>query len=261
MAMRTAVGAGPDIPVVALPSGRLDGWRGLAALGAAGILLALVTFTVLVGEVVPPAAAGALVFAAGIVLTARHPGRAGPLLIGLASLGLLLSNSRNLAYGLTVPNDVVDFGLSALILLGAACGVAGAVPLARPGGVRVARSLAPRVLGGGAGALAVLAVVASAVLRLGVPDAVAQAGDLTVESQGLTFTTTSLRASAGTVAVAYANPDPGSHTFTIDALGVDLVVPGGTTGRAQFDAPAGTYRFYCAVPAHRPTMHGTLTVG
>ena len=60
----------------------------------------------------------------------------------------------------------------------------------------------------------------------------------------------------GEVAVFVENKDTMLHTFTIEELGVDLRIPGDSTARVEFDAPAGTYEYVCAPNAD--VMSGTL---
>jgi plastocyanin len=52
------------------------------------------------------------------------------------------------------------------------------------------------------------------------------------------------------------------HNFTIDALGVQVVVPPGGSGEVTLVDPApGTYPFYCSVSGHQEAgMVGTITV-
>jgi len=57
------------------------------------------------------------------------------------------------------------------------------------------------------------------------------------------------------------NRDVWWHTFTIDALHVDVQVPSSGKRNVTFNAAPGTYTFYCAVPGHAALgMKGTLTV-
>jgi len=54
----------------------------------------------------------------------------------------------------------------------------------------------------------------------------------------------------------------GQHTFTIDELGVNVMLPHGETTRVEFTPEqAGTFQFYCAVPGHRGAGQvGTIVV-
>jgi plastocyanin len=63
------------------------------------------------------------------------------------------------------------------------------------------------------------------------------------------------------VTVAVRNRDLFWHTFTIDALGVDVAVPVGRLRSASFEARPGTYSYYCRIPGHETLgMRGTITV-
>jgi plastocyanin len=84
---------------------------------------------------------------------------------------------------------------------------------------------------------------------------------VTIESRNAAYSTTSLAAPRGQVTVVLTNRDLFWHTFTIHQLGVDLEAPLGGTREVTFTAPAGSYRFYCRVPAHAAAgMRGTLTI-
>ena len=67
-----------------------------------------------------------------------------------------------------------------------------------------------------------------------------------------------------TVALRLENPDGVAHTFTVDELGVDALMPAGKNSLALFKpTKPGTYTFYC-IPhydkASGQGMHGTLVV-
>jgi plastocyanin len=84
---------------------------------------------------------------------------------------------------------------------------------------------------------------------------------MVLATEGLKFSSTALSATSGQITVAMANHDLFWHTFTVDALGVDLKVPVGGEQTVTFNAPPGTYTFYCAVPGHDLAgMRGTLVV-
>lgn len=109
-----------------------------------------------------------------------------------------------------------------------------------------------------------LAVVAFLVAVAAVV-AVRQLGDdgdrhtLVLAASELEYSSSVLEGRSGEVAVAFANTDAVTHTFTIPALGVDLVVGAGEAATATFRAGPGTYRFVCTVPGHDgPGMRGEL---
>ncbi len=84
-----------------------------------------------------------------------------------------------------------------------------------------------------------------------------------VTAQNIKFSPTALTARVGeTVALQLVNRDSTPHTFTIDALQVNVAMPPGKTVLALFrPTSSGVYTFYCDVPGHRDSgMSGTLTV-
>ena len=129
-------------------------------------------------------------------------------------------------------------------------------------------ALAGLIAAVGVGARVVpLAVLVGAVGLVGIAAAttddglVAHPGDVRVSGKNVHFKPERLRAHDGTVTVVFKNRDLFWHTFTMDALDVDLRVPVKATRRMKFDAAPGTYHFYCAIPGHDAAgMHGTLTV-
>jgi plastocyanin len=81
----------------------------------------------------------------------------------------------------------------------------------------------------------------------------------------LAFSTTSLKAKAGTVTIDFTNKAPLPHNFTLasssgSVLGATPTFQGGTKS-LKLSLKAGTYTFYCSVPGHRAGgMQGTLVV-
>lgn len=80
-----------------------------------------------------------------------------------------------------------------------------------------------------------------------------------VTADHIKFTSATLEAHSGqTVTLQLVNHDSTPHTFTIDALHVNVQMPPGQTVLALFvPAKAGTYTFYCSL---HPSMTGTITV-
>ena len=77
----------------------------------------------------------------------------------------------------------------------------------------------------------------------------------------MAFVPDTLRTGGGKVTVAVRNRDLFWHTFTIDALGVDLKAPVGRLRSVTFEAQPGTYSYYCRIPGHATLgMRGTITV-
>ena len=110
-------------------------------------------------------------------------------------------------------------------------------------------------------AVFIVALIAGTVSQRASKAEAARTGDVRVEMRNTAFLQTALNVHDGSISVAVANHDLFWHTFTIDALHVNVDVPIGANRRVTFNAPAGTYEFYCRVPGHRSAgMHGTLIV-
>jgi plastocyanin len=189
----------------------------------------------------------------GLVLLHR-PGRTGVVVIGVAAILFLLGNLPFVASDLSHPSSFVQFSTT---VLGTVTAVVGA--LAMVGAlVRWPERAAGR-LGGLAVIIVLLGLGFSVVASLFVTNQAAEPGDITVEAKETEFVPDTLRAKAGLVAVHVGNEDLSRHTFTIDALDVDLEIPGGKSRRVEFQAVPGTYDIECDVPGHED-MEGTLTV-
>ncbi len=197
------------------------------------------------------AAAVGLGFVIGLVLLRRRKGLTGRLVLLLLFVDVLgwmmLGTITNIAGGEPLLAVATPAALSVTSITGAIATVA-----AWRGG-RNGRG--PLVVAGVAAGLWVLALLAG--LITSDTDVVA---DVQVQSENVLFTPTSLQVGSGPVTVELANSDLFWHTFTIDELDVDLAVPVSGSRQTTFDAPPGTYRFYCRIPGHESRMAGTLTV-
>jgi plastocyanin len=153
---------------------------------------------------------------------------------------------------LLVPAALVAFSLAGLI------GAVGAIIHLRDTG-------AGRVAAGPTGILAVLFIFASLGLVWAMTDADVQAvpqGAVEVQTVNVAYVPRSIEAPSGKVTVAVRNRDLFWHTFTIDALKVDVRAPVGRLRTATFEAKPGTYTYYCRIPGHVTLgMRGTLRVG
>jgi plastocyanin len=95
------------------------------------------------------------------------------------------------------------------------------------------------------------------------PSAGTSSAMVQIETRDVSFHPTALTIPAsGTSEIFVHNAGRVVHTFTIDALGVQVVVSPGGTDVATIVAPApGVYEFYCSVSGHKQAgMVGTLTV-
>ena len=82
-------------------------------------------------------------------------------------------------------------------------------------------------------------------------------------TQGLKFTTKTLKAKSGTVTFQFKNPASIPHGLAIQGHGVNKSSKVVTNGSATLtlNLKPGKYTFYCPVPGHRAAgMVGTLTV-
>jgi plastocyanin len=195
-------------------------------------------------------------FVIGLLLRWRWR-RVGAVWLGVVSLGELLSSAPFLGDALTHPETLTDFLPLVVFTVATLVGSVAAIPAFRRGRGPDLPSRSATAVAAAATVLLVLATGVSVVAAAGVDSAQAQAGDLRLTAKDFQFDQTSMTVTDGTVAVAVTNDDTTRHTFTIDALGVDLNVPPGTTQRVTFGADAGTYRFYCRP---HPNMTGNLAV-
>jgi len=114
----------------------------------------------------------------------------------------------------------------------------------------------------------VVAAVALAVILVLAGVAAATASNTTPSGKAIVLSATNARYSAttltadhGTVTVDFTNNDLFWHTFTVPALGVDIRVPVKGHSQVSFNAPAGSYEFFCAIPGHKQIgMRGTLVI-
>jgi len=182
--------------------------------------------------------------------------------------GVLLLNAMFLPYSLSHPIDP-GFTVALPLVVGVAVLViAGIVAFreARAGGVdRVGgrgRILTAVVWAAVAGAVAtsfVAAAVGSA--GGGVADAPTVTGVVTAENTK--FVATSLEMKKGEVLGLFViNKDGLAHSFTIDALNINIQLPANSTTAVAIKPTAtGKLEFYCAVPGHKQAgMVGTIAV-
>jgi plastocyanin len=236
----------------------LAGWRRLA------VVAALADAVVLFGYGLARGDREALGFAV-VMLIALGLLRVGRGLLGLLVMAALFVNiefwmfpaaNGNATYrvglvDLLVPAALVAFSLAGFI------GAVGAI-------IHLRDPEAGRTAAGPTGILAVVFVVASLGLVWAMTDAEAQVvpeGATEIETINVAFVPETIQAAAGQVTVAVRNRDLFWHTFTIDALRVDVRAPVGRLRTATFEARPGTYSFYCRIPGHETLgMRGTLTV-
>ena len=153
---------------------------------------------------------------------------------------------------LLIPGALVAFSLAGLI------GAVGAI-------IHLRDPAAGRAAAGPTGTLAVMFIFASLGLVWAMTDAKAQVapeGANEVQTVNVAYVPKSFEVPSGKVTLAVRNRDLFWHTFTIDALKVDVRAPVGRLRSVSFEARPGTYTYYCRIPGHATLgMRGTLTVG
>ena len=182
-------------------------------------------------------------------------------IVGLVLLGLLFAAVAFFTATAGVSNATNgEAGSTALLLSFAVIACVGLVALA------VATARRPTLGQPFGWALATIAVVA-ALVSVGSAANAPVAADaaipsaLRVRTKDTAYSTRDLVARTGEIRVDMTNADLFWHTFTIDALGVDLRVPLDGSRSVTFAAAPGVYRYYCEVPGHAQAgMTGTLTV-
>lgn len=234
------------------------GWRRLQTVAAWGALISFLVPMLITLSFEPFLAAMAAPFVIGLLVRLKWP-RVGAVLLGLFSLAVLASGAPFLVDALSHPESTVDFLPLVLFTISTLVGTIAATPAYRESAPPATTSRAARGLAMAGGTVLVAAAIVSVIAFMGVESEGAQAGDVRLTAEDVEFAPETFTADAGTVSVSVTNEDATRHTFTIDGLDVDLNIPPNTTQRVSFEAPAGTYEFYCR--PHADVMTGTLRVG
>ena len=229
-------------------------WRKLAVRAAFAIPIIFILLMVVSMEFVPFLFIFIVVFAA-LGFWASRGGKVSAIVLGVLSVIFIVTNLPFVMETLSVPASPVDFISNAWILLAAiTAAVAGFFAFRGVEGSDGARTFARVVLGVGA-----VAVVVSLFFFLTYEDDTKQEGDIELTTADFEFQPDEIDAEGGTVGVFITNEDPASHTFTIEELDVDVVIPQGASVRVEFDADGGEYEFIC-IPHEESGMTGTLAV-
>ena len=237
----------------------LVGWRRLtvvAALADAGVLFG---YGVARGDRESLGLAVVMLVGLGLLRVGRG-------LLGLLVMAGLFVNIQfwmfpaangNATYRVGLVDLLIPAALVALSLAGLIGTVGAIIHLRDPGAGRVAARPT--------GILAVLFIFASLGLVWAMTDAEVQAapqGAIEVQTVNVAYAPKSIEVPSGKATVAVRNRDLFWHTFTIDALKVDVRAPVGRLRTATFEAKPGTYTYYCRIPGHATLgMRGTLRVG
>jgi plastocyanin len=228
-------------------------WRILAVWTGLGAALALLVFIALLGEIIPPLIAFAVLYGVAVWLT-RRGGKAGLIMSAVLSVLVVVLNAPFIIPALAVPASTVDFVMTGVILVLAVTNLVAAIAALRSSSTGARVGLVGRAMV----ALLLIVLAVGVVARVTYESPPAQSGDIQLTAQDIEFTTDVIEANSGEVSVFVDNKDAALHTFTVEELDIDLQVPGGSTARITFDAPAGSYEFIC-VP-HESVMKGTFEV-
>lgn len=152
-------------------------------------------------------------------------------------------------FGLAAPGSFFDFvpGLLVVpgVLIAIGAGIASLVAGRRAAG-GPARRERTAVLGVAAtvGVLALVSGIVSVAGRETVSDADAADADLVVDLEDFEFDADAYD-TTGDMTVLVKNSDPFLHTFTVDELGIDITLNGGSEKLVTIPAEPGTYVLYC----------------
>lgn len=240
----------------------------LAALGPIAMLLASLVWGLDAGDEVGFFSATAMASLGAAALVRRDVTwmRVVAMAIGLAA-GFMLFWT---AFGLAEIDSFFDFFPGVVVLPGTLLGIGAGIAAQRAAG-RGDRHVSPT--GGERSALlAVPAVVlvlgaASAALTLAGQTSVdASDADVTVRMTDFEFEPQPISADPGDV-IFVKNDDPFHHTFTIDALGIDVALSPGSEALVTLPEESGEFVVYCEPHTNEPEepsaddMAATLDVG
>ncbi|MGH9182552.1 MAG: cupredoxin domain-containing protein [Acidimicrobiales bacterium] len=215
---------------------------------SAGVDLAVMA---LLGEVIPPVAAGAVISFVGIALLGRWPGAGIRLLVAVSALLVLTSAPFALPL-VGHPESAVGFGQAVIHLGGRLVAIAAAVGAWRHGSPVIARRLG-RLAAGLLAATVIIGVVGTALTTSDTP----AHGDVRVAVSDFEFPAEVRVASGSSVFVE--NGDVIRHTFSVEGADLSRELPAGTGVRLRIALDPGTYRLFCNVPGHG-SMEGALVV-
>lgn len=236
---------------------QLEMWASAVAVLSIAVAMATQGFDLFFGLI-------AGVWAVGAILMWRGGSRVAMSGTVVAFLPALLLGSfavPGLFFQVTHPLSTfsVDGVTSAVLALGALLVFVSAIGAWIEGRVGALRSRGiPRTLGALAIAVFLVVLVQGAVVTATTPAEAARPGDTSLGIKDVKFSTGTLQ-SGSDVAIHIDNKDASFHTFTIDGH-VDRTIAANGQGRVTLHLVPGTYHYYCAVPGHAETMHGTLTV-
>jgi plastocyanin len=231
--------------------------RTLLHLAVAGNLVILLYMTIALGDIL--ALALALLLLVGLGLLRFRSGALGILLIGLVSTDIAVwtvsGAISNFISGEKLTALILPGYLGTISLIGVTAATATWITRKEPEkGSRAAKLTGQVVLA------LLLVITASGLLVRQRQVEVKQVTDINLTAENMHFSQTELSSENGQVTLHLSNHDLWWHTFTIDELGVDVKIPMEAERVITFSALPGTYRYYCSIPGHEATMHGTLVI-
>lgn len=229
-------------------------WRRVAVRGAFAIPVVFILLMLVSMEVVPILVVFCAVFAA-LGFWASRGGRASVIVLGVISVIFIVTNLPFVIATLSIPASPVDFISNAWVLLAAVTIAVAAFMAARGNDSPSGAGTWSKVVVG----VGVVAVAVSLISFLTYEDDTKQEGDIEIATAEFRFQPESIEVDGGTVGVFISNEDPATHTFTIEELDVDVVIPQGASVRVEFDAEPGEYEVVCT-PHEEGGMTGTLEV-
>jgi plastocyanin len=227
-------------------------WRGLLFRSAYAAVVVIVVVQLLGRQVIPPLVVGAVLLVVGLIWL-RRPGRAPVMFLAIVSALFLLTNLPFALPSLGHPESAFDFVSVGAILVSLMVTAGVALTVLRS---RSAPTTAPRVVGLASFGLVVLMGIVGAIAASATKSDDGVAGDLALGAKAVKWTTATLAAKPGTVAILIDNADATRHDFTIKKV-VSADLPERKARRVTFDAKPGSYKYYCTI---HPAMKGTLTV-
>ena len=233
-------------------------WRHLLRYAAIADLAVMLVVGIAVRDKEALAFAGAILI--GILFLEIRSGFAGIIMLGVLTLDaavfMLPAAASNSSHRGRFVDLLIPLSLAAISVTGAFAAVGSIFRHRRETSGRSAAVLAQVMI-----AVFLVALIAGVVSQRASKTQVARTGDVRVEMRNTAFVQKTLTGQGGSISVAVQNHDLFWHTFTIDALHVNVDVPIGANRRVTFNAQPGRYEFYCRVPGHRAAgMKGTLTV-
>ena len=233
-------------------------WRHVLRYAAIADLIVMAVVGIVVRDKEALGFAGAILI--GILFLEIRSGIAGMIMLGVLTLDaavfMLPAATSNSTHRGRFVDLLIPLSLAVISIAGFIAAVGSIFRHRKGSSGRSAAVLAQVMV-----AVFIVALIAGTVSQRASKAETARAGDIRVEMRNTAFLQTTLNAQGGSISVAVANHDLFWHTFTIDALRVNVDVPIGANRRVAFNAPPGRYEFYCRVPGHRAAgMHGTLIV-